>query len=127
MKRFALALALVLSVFSALAAEDFSGKWSGSFSGTAPDGTPITETIFLVLVQKGAELTGTAGPNEEKQWKIQSGKVDGNKLSFLVENPDNGVVARISLALTDGQLKGDFAAEKGSEKMVAKVEVKRVK
>jgi hypothetical protein len=127
MKRLILALALVFAALPVLAAEDFSGKWSGTFTGTLPDGTPITETIYLVLTQKGAELTGTAGPNEEKQWKIQSGKVDGNKLAFMVENPDNAVVAKISLALADGHLKGDFTAEKGAEKLTAQVDVTRVK
>ena len=127
MKRFSLVCALVLFLIPALAAEDFSGKWSGTFKGTGPDGTDITETMFLILVQKGAELTGTAGPNQERQWKIQSGKVDGNKLSFLVENPDNGAVARVSLALDDGHLKGEFTAEKGGEKLTAKVDLTRVK
>ena len=127
MKRFSLAFALALLLVPALAAEDFSGKWSGTFKGITPDGTEITENMLLILVQKGAELTGTAGPNEDKQWKIQSGKVDGNKLSFMVENPDNGVVARINLALDEGHLKGEFTAEKGAEKLTAKVDLTRVK
>jgi hypothetical protein len=127
MKRFLLLVALAFAALPVLAAEDFSGKWSGTFTGTAPDGTQITENMLLILVHKGAELTGTAGPNEQTQWKIQNGKVDGNKLSFLVQNPDNDVVARISLGLSEGHLKGEFAAEKGSEKMTAKVDLTRVK
>lgn len=127
MKRLILVLALVFAALPAFAAEDFSGKWSGTFTGTLPDGTPVTESIFLILTHKGTELTGSAGPNEDKQWKIQGGKVDGDKLAFLVENPDNAVVAKISLALADGHLKGDFTAEKGAEKLTAKVDVTRVK
>jgi len=127
MKRLALLFAFVLVTLPVFAAEDFSGKWSGSFTGTAPDGTQITENIFLILVHKGTELTGSAGPSEEKQWKIQTGKVDGNKVTFLVENPDNGVVARLTLAFAEGHLKGEFAAEKGAEKLTAKVDVTRVK
>ena len=53
--------------------------------------------------------------------------MDGTKLSFIVENPDNGVVARMNLALDDGHLKGEFAAEKGAEKLTAKVDLTRVK
>ena len=128
MKRFALIAAFLLTALPVFAAEDFSGKWSGTFKGIGPDGSQVTESIFLNLVHKGAELTGTAGPSQETQWKIANGKVDGNKLSFLVENPDNaGLVARLNLALEEGHLKGDFIAEKGGEKLTAKVDVTRVK
>ena len=126
MKRLTLVLALLITL-PVFAVEDFSGKWSGSFTGIGPDGTQITENIFLILVHKGAELTGSAGPAEDKQWKIQNGKVDGNKLTFVVENPDNSAVARITLTLVEGHLKGEFAAEKGGEKLTAKVDVTRVK
>ncbi len=78
------AFALALFAFPAIAAEDFSGKWSGTFSGIGPDGTQQTESILMVLVHKGAELTGTAGPFADNQRKIEKGKVDGDKLSFTV-------------------------------------------
>ena len=38
MKKLALLFALVLCAFPVLAAEDFTGKWSGQFTGVAPDG-----------------------------------------------------------------------------------------
>jgi hypothetical protein len=127
MKRLAFLFALLIFSLPVFTAEDFSGKWSGSFTGIGPQGTEVTENIFLILVHKGTELTGSAGPSEERQWKIQNGKVDGNKLTFHVENPDNSAVARLTLTLVEGHLKGEFAAEKGGEKLTAKVDVTRVK
>jgi hypothetical protein len=129
MKRLALILALALFALPAFAAEDFTGKWSGTFSGVASDGTQVTENIFLDLVQKGTELTGTAGPSAERQWKIAKGKVDGNKLAFEVvpDNDGGPQIVRLSLALAEGRLKGDFNAEKDGMTLTAKVDVARVK
>ena len=130
MKRLALLFALTLFVLPALAAEDFTGKWSGQFTGVAPDGNQMTEPILLNLVHKGAELTGTAGPSAERQWKILKGKVDGDKVSFEVQaenDSQTGPYVTITLAYADGHLKGDFNAQRGAEKMTAKVDVTRVK
>lgn len=129
MKRLALILAFALFALPALAAEDFTGKWTGTFSGVASDGTQVTENIFLDLVQKGAELTGTAGPSAERQWKIQKGKVDGNKLAFEVvpDNDGGPQIVRISLTLAEGRLKGDFNAEKDGMTLAAKIDVARAK
>ena len=43
MKKLAFMLALLLVSFPALAAEDFSGSWEGSFTGVMPDGQEHTE------------------------------------------------------------------------------------
>jgi hypothetical protein len=53
---------LLLVSFPALAAEDFSGSWSGSFTGTGPDGQEHTEQMFMKLVHKGADLSGHGRP-----------------------------------------------------------------
>ena len=75
MKRVMALLAFVLLVFPTLAAEDFTGKWSGAFSITRPDGSVSEEGIYLDLKHKGAELTGTAGPTADEQWPILKGAV----------------------------------------------------
>jgi hypothetical protein len=128
MKKLLLLLALLLFVPSALAAEDFTGKWTGSFVGVGPDGQEHTETIFMDLVHKGAALSGTAGPSIERQWKISDGKVDGNKLSFVVNaDADHPMKATINLAFAEGHLNGEFQAEADGMKLVAKVDATRVK
>ena len=130
MKRLALLFALTLFVLPALAAEDFTGKWSGQFTGVAPDGNQVTEPILLNLVHKGAELTGTAGPSADTQWKILKGKVDGDKVSFEVQaggDTSGGPYVTITMAYAEGHLKGDFNAQRGTEKLTAKIDLTRVK
>ncbi len=130
MKRLALLFAFTLFVLPALAAEDFTGKWSGQFSGVGPDGNQSTEPILFNLVHKGAELTGTAGPSAEQQWKILKGKVDGDKMSFEVQaGGDNqgGPYVTITLAYAEGHLKGDINMQRGEQKLTGKVDVTRVK
>jgi hypothetical protein len=131
MKKLALVLALVLVAWPTVAAEDLSGSWSGSFKGVGPDGQERTEQLFMKLVHKGAELTGTAGPTADVQWKIENGKVDGNNVAFEVQaggSPQSGApVLKFTLAFADGHLKGDVNAEQGSIKVSAKVDTTRVK
>ena len=131
MKKLALIVALLLVSFPAVAAEDFTGSWSGSFIGARPDGEERTEQIFLKLVHKGTELTGTAGPRVEQQWKIDKGKVDGNNLSFEVQGggdaSSGAPVLKFALAFAEGHLKGTVNAEQGDLKMSARVDATRVK
>jgi hypothetical protein len=130
MKRLALLFTFLLCVLPTFAAEDFTGKWSGQFSGIGPDGNQATEPILLNLVHKGAELTGTAGPSAERQWKIVKGKVDGEKLTFEVQAGDDGQsgpYVTISLAYVEGHLKGDINMQRGEQKLSGKMDVTRAK
>jgi len=130
-RRLSPALFVLLLVGSvATAAEDFTGKWSGAFTGTDRMGNPIKEAFVLNFVQKDAELTGTIGPSEGEQWKITKGKVTGNSLYFELQTSDmvlTGGVMKFTLSLAEGRLKGDVTGEEGSKKMTLKVDAARVK
>ena len=115
---------LLLSVVSLLA--DVSGKWSGSFDITGPDGETKADTAFLNLKQEGGKITGTAGPNEEKQFEIKTGKIDGDKIALEVVMEDGGVLT-FDLALADDHIKGNVKGQIGDETMTAKLDVTRVK
>jgi hypothetical protein len=115
---------LLLSVVSLLA--DVSGKWSGSFDITGPDGETKADTAFLNLKQEGGKITGTAGPNEEKQFEIKTGKIDGDKIALEVVMEDGGVLT-FDLALADDHIKGNVKGQMGDETMTAKLDVTRVK
>lgn len=119
-----LAFALV-SLVPVSAAQDVSGKWSGSFIMTRPDGSLNNDRIYLDLKQVKTEITGTAGPSAERQWPIKSGKVEGGKAIFEVQS--DGPLITFTLAITDGRLKGDAAAEQEGKKLSAKVDAERVK
>jgi hypothetical protein len=115
---------LLLSVVSLLA--DVSGKWSGSFDVTGPDGETKADTAFLNLKQDGNKITGTAGPNEEHQFDIKTGKIDGDKIALEVELEDGNVLT-FDLALAEEHIKGDVKGQMGDQKMTAKLDVTRVK
>ncbi|HEV2668947.1 MAG TPA: hypothetical protein VG324_28790 [Blastocatellia bacterium] len=108
-----------------MSADDFTGKWSGSFVITSSDGEKKDAMAFMDLKQKGAEITGTAGESPDKQWAIQNGKVDGNKITFEVQT--DGPLVKLELALVDGHLKGEAIAEHEGKSMKAAVDLQRQK
>ena len=65
---------LLLATAFALSAGELTGKWSGSFTATTSSGETKEDSAYLVFKVDGANVTGTAGPNEEKQWAIKNGK-----------------------------------------------------
>jgi len=119
-----LAAALVLSAADA----NLTGKWSGSFTITRPDGTNDDGTAFAVLKQDGAQLTGTAGPDEDHQWTLEKGAIDGNKVTFEVKSAEDGTIFKCDLVLEGDHLKGPVSAvSPDGQALSAKVDFTRVK
>src|SRR2546421_11923519 len=117
MKRLVSIISIVVLLASALmAAEDLTGKWTGSFI-ISMDGETKDDVAYMVLKQSGTELTGTAGPGADQQWPLQKGKVDGNKVTFEVQT--DGPLLKFELTLADGHLKGDAKAEHDGHTMKA--------
>ena len=128
-------LLLLLSPSVFASAEDLSGKWSGTFVVTMGDQPAHDDTAYMIATQKGADLTGSIGPNESQQFPILKGKIatvkeagkDVTKVSFDVQ-PDNGPdVAHVELAIVDGHLKGKLTAEANGQKVSAVLDLTRVK
>ena len=106
---------------------NLSGTWTGTLTRTAPDGRTQSIDFMFVLTQKGKVLTGTAGPNAERQWPIdKGGAVDGDKVKFQVQQPD-GPLRTFTLALVKDRLQGDMLAELKGQSFTAKVDVGRAK
>ena len=126
------AIALVFAAFiPSLAAQtskasDVTGKWTGSMTRTAPDGRSQTIDWMFDLTQKGKVLTGTVGPNAERQWPIENGAVDGNKVTFRVQQPD-GPTRTFTLQLVKDRLQGEMLAELKGQSFTAKVDAGRAK
>ena len=78
------------------------------------------------LTQKGKMFTGTAGPNADRQWKIEKGAVDGTKVKFQVQQPD-GPLRTFTLALVDARLQGEMLAELNGQSFTTKVDLGRAK
>jgi len=106
-----------------MAAEDLTGKWSGSFVMTFSDGGSKDSTAFMDIKQKEAEITGTAGENPDRQWAIQKGKVEGTKVTFEVQT--EGPLVKFELTLVGGHLKGEAKAEHEGKSMKAAVDLQR--
>ena len=129
MKRVVLAAALLFAALPVFAAADLTGKWTGSFNPTGPDGQSHEDVVYMDLKQTGTELKGQVGPSETKNWAIVKGKIDGTKVNFDVEMTEGAQAAIISFTLTlvDNHLKGNAAVEVNGQKMTAVVDVTRSK
>ena len=114
MKRL-LAFALLLAAFAPAAAAQttasFTGKWEGTFTRQAPDGTERPpQAIVFNLTQKDKALTGTAGPPDQ-QTEISKGAVNAGKGAFDVQLP-NGQLFKFSLTIVKGRLQGEMIGER---------------
>ena len=103
-----------------------TGKWTGTLTQTAPDGRTQSIEFMFVLTQKEKELTGTAGPNADRQWAIEKGTVDGTKIKFQVQQPD-GPLRTFTLALIEDRLQGEMLAVLNDQSFTTKVDLGRAK
>ena len=127
MKTLAAAAVLLMTLAPAQAqTKTLTGKWTGTMTRTAPDGRSQSIDFELNLTQKGKALTGTVGPNAERQWPIDKGAVDGAKACFQVQQPD-GPLRTFTLTLVGDRLKGDMTAEMNGQSFVAEVDAGRAK
>lgn len=109
------------------ATTNLTGQWTGTMTRTAPDGRSQTINWMLDLTQKGKVLSGTAGPNAERQWAIKDGgAVDGTKVKFQVQQPD-GPLRTFTLALVKDRLEGEMLAEFQGQSFTTKVDLGRAK
>ena len=101
MKTLAAIAVLLLTMAPAQAqTTNLTGKWTGTLTRTAPDGRTQSIDFMFDLTQKAKVLTGTAGPNAERQWAIlKGGAVNGSKVTFQVQQPDGGPLRTFTLAL----------------------------
>src|ERR1700682_861254 len=114
------AMIAALFAFSAAAA-DVSGKWSGNYTFENGNGG----AAFMSLKQSGTTLSGTAGPGEDQQWTITSGKIQGNTVSIELKSPQDGAIYKIQLTLAGDNLKGDLTATGGDQSMKGKLDLAR--
>ena len=122
------AIAMFLLTMAPLQAQktDVTGKWTGTLTMTRPDGTTQSINFIFNLTQKGKALTGTAGPNAERQWPIEKGTVEGTKVTFQVQQPD-GPLRKVAVALVKDRLQGPMTLEFNGQTAEVKVDLGRDK
>ncbi len=118
---------LILAAFAgvAMADVDVTGKWSGSFNMTGPNGEGKETTALLLLKQSGMDITGTVGPNEDEQFTITKGKIDGEKIVLEVDH--DGHTIRFELVLAADRITGEANMSGEGETRKAKLDVTRSK
>ena len=117
---------LVVALAMTAAAADVTGKWSGTFTVTGPDGSAgDSNPAFMILKQSGSTLTGTAGGDEAEQWPIENAKIENNKITGSV-NPSDGATCTVSLTVDGDRMTGEVTVSQGGQTMKGKIELKRV-
>ena len=120
-------LFILIGALALVAAPDtnVTGKWTGSFNMTTPNGDTKESTAFLILNQSGSEITGSVGPNEGEQHTIKKGKIEDDKITLLVE--DEGRVINFDLVFAADRIKGDVKMSHEGQTATAKLDVTRAK
>ena len=119
-------LCLLVAATLAVAADvDVTGKWEGSFKLTGPNGETNDSTAVMILKQTNTAITGTVGPNEEQQFPIVKGKIDGDKITLEADRDGNPL--NFVLVLAAGRISGDVQMSREGQTMKAKIDVGRSK
>jgi len=114
----------VLFLVLPLSAAQMSGIWTGTLEITGADGKTQSDRCYMVLQQKGPEITGTVGPDKSVQWKIENGRADGPGITFAVFPPEGGRLS-FALRLAGNHLSGEAHAENQGLSFKAKVDLTR--
>ena len=101
---------LMMMAMAALTwAADVSGTWSGPLELTR-NGETKADSAHLVLKQEGDQVTGSLGPNAEKQTAITKGTMTGDDLVLEAKLPEKDRVVVLTLKLDSGKLTGTLDA-----------------
>jgi hypothetical protein len=124
MRTFLCFLVLAVLAVAAVADVDVSGKWSGTFNMTGPDGDK-DGTALLILKQNGTDITGSVGPSEDEQFPIQKGKIEGDKITLEADH--GGHTMKIDLVLADDRITGEAQMDAEGQTLKVKIDVSRAK
>jgi len=105
--------------------ESFTGKWSGSFEITPPDGKVVHDSAVLILKQSGTAVTGSIGQSDDKQSAFKDGRADGHSLQFTLDS-GKGMHLEFHLLLVAGHLKGSASGTLQGGIVTASIDTKPV-
>jgi hypothetical protein len=102
-----------------LSAADLNGNWRGT--ATTPEGS---ENLLLILRVNGSYVGGSMGPNEDRRFPIEQGKLDGKKLTFQLTGPDEAIF-KFELTWEGDSLKGPCSRTLEGHTTSGTIELKR--
>ena len=112
---------------AALFGADVTGKWSGTIEFNR-EGETRSQPALMILKQDANKVSGTVGPNADRQYTIKSGTLEDNKLTIEVEPEDGPAKVLLTLVLEgDDRITGNMKAETGEGTMTGKLDLKREK
>jgi hypothetical protein len=115
-------LFLLALTVGALLGSDLTGSWMGTLNSEQGDVVPG----YLILTANGATVTGTAGPDENRQVEIHNGTIEGDQVKFEVRGQGGGLMA-FTLTLAGDTLNGAIQRTVGAEKQSGSAKFKRAK
>jgi hypothetical protein len=98
-------LLCVLALAGAMFAADFTGTWNGTVQRPAGAGS---NSIHLRLQQNGAEVTGSIGPNPDKQLPVTKSVVSGDKATIEAAIPNRDARLVITVQRDGDKLSGEL-------------------
>lgn len=102
-----------MALFAALSwGADVTGTWSGPMQMTR-GGETKDDSAHMVLTQKGTEITGTIGPNADKQLPISKGSIEGSDITLEATPPNGEGKVTVKLKADGDKLIGELKAEGG--------------
>ncbi len=106
----------VLFLALGLSASDVTGKWSGSLEGKGEDGAAVQVEVHADLKQADGAITGMVWKEAERQFALEKGKIEGDRISFEFTAPEgdenSAITHRVKLSMTgNGRLEGEVQFE----------------
>jgi hypothetical protein len=121
MRKYFVALLVLLASALSLSAADVTGTWKGTFTPDNRDPGPA----LVILKQTGDTITGTVGPDESERFELVNGKISGDTITFEV--PREPGTMKFVLMLEGETLAGRATRERDGEQQTAKLNLKREK
>jgi hypothetical protein len=133
MRRRICAVLFVLLLAPLASAADVTGKWGGSLVVKNPDGETVTVPAHADFKQQGDSVTGKVWKEIERQFAIEQGKIEGNRITFEFKAPEGSehaepLVHSVRLTVvSEDQLQGDLDVGMDGDKMTGKLTLTREK
>ena len=83
------------------------------------DGADHGVPQLLIFKQDGAKLTGSGGPDQNEQYPIENGKIDGERVGFEITTGEWKFTYHLNAR--DARMAGDLELTSVNDKRTAKV------